>query len=43
MLWLIVGIPMCTVLGCLLTIYLALTNPDERLFEPSGTATSLEE
>ena len=29
--WLVIGIPACTVAGCLLTIYLALTHPDERV------------
>ena len=29
--WLVIGIPACTVAGCLLTIYLALTHPDERI------------
>ena len=28
MLWLVVGIPTMTVLGCLLTIFLAVNNPD---------------
>ncbi len=31
MVWLVIGIPACTVAGCLLTIYLAVTNPDERV------------
>ena len=26
--WLVFGIPAMTVAGCMLTIYLALTNPD---------------
>jgi hypothetical protein len=29
MLWLVIGIPAMTVAGCLLTIYLALSSPDE--------------
>lgn len=29
MLWLVVAIPALTVAGCLFTIYLALTSPDE--------------
>lgn len=28
-LWLVIGIPALTVAGCLLTIYLALSSPDE--------------
>jgi hypothetical protein len=26
--WLVIAIPAMTVLGCMLTIYLAITNPD---------------
>ena len=29
LLWLVVGIPTMTVLGCLLTIFLAVNSPDE--------------
>ena len=29
MLWLVIAIPALTVAGCLLTIYVALSNPDE--------------
>lgn len=29
LLWLVVGIPTMTVLGCLLTIFLAISSPDE--------------
>ena len=29
MLWLVIAIPALTVLGCLLTIYIALSSPDE--------------
>ena len=29
MLWLVIGIPALTVAGCMLTIYIALSNPDE--------------
>ena len=29
MVWLVIGIPALTVLGCLFTIYLAITSPDE--------------
>lgn len=28
MVWLVVGIPLLTVLGCMLTIYLAISSPD---------------
>lgn len=31
MLWLVIGIPAATVLGCLLTIYLAVSNPDQHV------------
>ena len=44
MLWLVIGIPLLTVAGCLLTIYLAITSPDELVSEYSlrndtGTTT----
>ncbi len=29
MLWLVIAIPALTVAGCLLTIYVAMSNPDE--------------
>ena len=29
MVWLVIGIPLATVAGCLLTIYLAISNPVE--------------
>ena len=29
MLWLVIAIPALTVAGCLLTIYVAVSNPDE--------------
>lgn len=29
LLWLVIGIPTMTVLGCLLTIFLAVSSPDE--------------
>ena len=29
LLWLVIGIPTMTVLGCLLTIFLAISSPDE--------------
>lgn len=29
MLWLVIGIPALTVAGCLLTIFIAVSNPDE--------------
>ena len=31
MVWLVVAIPTLTVVGCMLTIYLALSSPDEVL------------
>ena len=40
MLWLVIGIPAATVLGCLLTIYLALSNPDYRVHDAASTNTS---
>lgn len=45
MVWLVVAIPALTVAGCLLTIYLAITSPDEVLSEYSlrnDTATTPE-
>jgi uncharacterized protein len=33
--WLVIGIPAATVAGCFLTIWLALTHPDERVREPA--------
>ena len=35
MVWLVVGIPLLTVVGCMLTIYLAITSPDELVSEYS--------
>lgn len=40
--WLVVGIPACTVAGCLLTIYLAITNPDERVIATAPAETAEE-
>lgn len=40
--WLVVGIPACTVAGCLLTIYLAITNPDERVIATTPAETAEE-
>jgi hypothetical protein len=37
--WLVIAIPAATVLGCLLTVYLALSHPDELVHdEPAGAA-----
>jgi len=33
--WLVVSIPSLTVLGCLLTIYLAISNPDVLVKDPA--------
>jgi len=33
--WLVVSIPSLTVLGCLFTIYLAISNPDLLVKDPS--------
>lgn len=32
--WLLIAIPGCTVAGCLLTIWLAVTNPDTLVKDP---------
>ena len=39
--WLVLAIPTLTVLGCMLTIYLAITSPDEVVsdFLPTTTET----
>lgn len=37
--WLVAGIPLCTVLGCLLTIYLAISNPDRHVAGPGANVT----
>lgn len=29
MVWLVIGIPLATVAGCMLTIYLAISHPEE--------------
>lgn len=34
--WLIIAIPAATVAGCLLTIYIALANPDEIVKDPAS-------
>jgi hypothetical protein len=41
--WLIIAIPAATVAGCLLTIYLALTNPDEIVRDPAGERPAREQ
>ena len=44
MVWLIIAIPGLTVLGCLLTIYLAITHPEILVQDPvldKNPATSL--
>ena len=33
--WLVIAIPLLTVLGCMLTIYLAVSNPETLVNEPS--------
>jgi hypothetical protein len=40
--WLVIGIPAATVAGCLVTIWLAVTNPDERVREPAPAASERE-
>ena len=42
-LWLVIGIPAATVLGCLLTIYLALSNPDYRVHDATATGNAAEQ
>ena len=32
--WLLIAIPGCTVIGCLLTIWLAISNPDTLVRDP---------
>lgn len=39
--WLVIAIPTLTVLGCMLTIYLAISNPDE-LVSDTNTPHSVE-
>lgn len=34
--WLIIAIPAATVVGCMLTIYVALANPDEIVKDPAS-------
>ncbi|MEL6868269.1 MAG: hypothetical protein AAFO81_00575 [Pseudomonadota bacterium] len=36
--WLMIGIPTATVIGCLFTIYLAVSNPDPVLQRTPTTA-----
>lgn len=41
--WLVIAIPALTVAGCLLTIFLALNNPDQLVSDPApagGTAAA---
>lgn len=40
MVWLVIAIPALTVAGCALTIFLALTNPDQLVGEPDATEDS---
>ncbi|MEM7764377.1 MAG: hypothetical protein AAF290_09870 [Pseudomonadota bacterium] len=40
MVWLMLGIPAATVLGCLFTIYLAVTHPDP-VYSRSATTTDI--
>lgn len=37
--WLLIAIPGLTVIGCLLTIYLAISNPDTLVKDPALDAT----
>ena len=41
--WLIIAIPSLTVAGCLLTIYLAISNPDELVADPVSPHTPASE
>lgn len=43
MVWLVIAIPTLTVAGCLLTIFLALNNPEQLVSDPApagGTAAA---
>lgn len=40
--WLIIGIPAATIAGCLFTIYLAISNPDERVYDAAPSTSSQE-
>lgn len=40
MLWLVIAIPALTVAGCLLTIFLAINNPDQIVSDPADTNAS---
>lgn len=39
MVWLLIAIPGLTVIGCLLTIYLAISNPDKLVKDPALDAS----
>jgi len=41
--WLIIAIPGLTVAGCLLTIYLAISNPDQLVEDPISPDTPVSE
>lgn len=43
MVWLVLAIPTCTVLGCMLTIYLALSRPDYLVRDPAPDAGAVAE
>ena len=38
--WLVIAIPSLTVLGCMLTIWLAVSNPDTLVRDPAPAAQS---
>lgn len=43
MVWLVIAIPTLTVVGCMLTIFLALNSPDQLVSDPApagGTAAT---
>jgi len=40
MVWLVIAIPALTIVGCMLTIYLALTNPDTLVRDAAADRTA---
>ncbi len=40
--WLVIAIPALTVVGCMLTIFLALTNPDYLVRDPAAESSQPE-
>lgn len=40
MVWLVIAIPVLTVVGCALTIFLAINNPDQLVADPTNAEDS---